>query len=615
MHRICAHSMRIPILASLVMPAVLSATSVVHAGEDPGPLAFAVVVTATRQTTRLNDIIADVTVIDREEIEEAGPTTLPQLLSRQPGLHVIDNGGVGKNTSIFLRGTGNGHTLLLVDGVPFGSATGGTPSLHNLPLSQIERIEILRGPASSLYGSDAIGGVIQVFTRRGTGPAKLNAYAGIGSHRTAEAQAGVSGASGPWSYSFAASSYSTGGVSVAADPVRYRITASSVPNADADGYRNTAYSGRATYQLAAGHEVGATVLEASSRNAYDGGGALVDAYNRDKSRVYGVHLRNRLSEDWTSTLRWGLSEDNATNFAPARTQFATTQTQWTWQHDVRLPVGSLLLAVENLDQAVTSTTNYAVKNRTVRSLIAGYQGSVGAHSWQAALRHDDNSQFGGRSTGSLGYGYRFATEWQVRAAMGTAFKAPSFNQLYFPGFGNAALKPEEARNREASLNWERGGQQAALTLFDNRITNMIPSSVAVNIGQARITGTSLAYGVSLAPWRADAALDLMRPVDETNGNRLQRRPSEMLKLALSYAPGPWKAGGEITAIGRRYDTTTQTRAMGGYSVTNLFAAYQLAKDWAFEGRINNLFDRVYENAWAYAVPDRTVFVGLRYTPE
>lgn len=575
----------------------------------------AVVVTATRQATRISEVIADVSVIDRETIEQAGPTTLPELLARQPGLHVVDNGGPGKTASVFLRGTSSGHALLLVDGIPLGSATTGSPSLHNLALSQIERIEILRGPASSLYGSDAIGGVIQIFTRRGAGPARVNAYIGIGSNNTREAQASVSGGNGPWSYSFGASRLTTGGFSVAADPVRYQTANFALPNTDADGYRNTSYSGHVVHKFAEGQEIGATLLEAISHNLYDGGGPLVDAYNDDKTRVYGVQLRSRINAIWTSTLRWGLSEDNSTTFAPARSQFATAQTQWTWQHDVLLPVGSLMLAAESLDQSVTSTTNYAIKARTVRSLIAGYQGDIGAHSWQAALRRDENSQFGGRSTGSLAYGYRFAAEWQARIASGTAFKAPSFNQLYFPGFGNVNLKPEDARNLEAGFNWERGGQRASLTWFDNRISNLIAGFPVVNIGKARITGNSLAYGLAQRAWRADVGLDLMRPVDEANGRRLQRRPAETAKLALTYAPSFWKAGGEITAVGRRYDTTTQTRAMGGYAVVNLFAAREVAMDWTLEGRINNVFDRVYENAWAYAVPGRQIFVGLRYAPK
>ena len=582
-----------------------------------------VVVTATRQATRVNEVIADVAVIERAAIEQAGSTTLPELLSRQPGLHIVSNGGPGKATSVFMRGTSATHTLLLVDGMPLGSVTAGSPSLNNLPLSQIERIEILRGPASSLYGSDAIGGVIQIFTRRGEGPAQANAYLGIGSQNTRETQAGVSGGVRPWSYSFTASRLTTDGFDVAADPLRFRTSQGSAPNRDADGYRNTSYSGRVVHKLAEGHEIGATLLEASSRSAFDSGGVLVDAYNNDKTRVHGLHLRNRISDIWTSTLRWGTSEDKSESYAPTRSLFATTQRQMTWQNDLRLPVGKLLLALENLEQSVDSTTSYAVRNRSVRSLVAGYQGSMAAHSWQVALRRDNNSQFGSRSTGSFAYGYRLAPEWQARIASSTAFKAPSFNQLYFPAFapfpafGNPDLKPEEARNLEAGINWERGGQSASLTAFDNRISNLIASSAAgtaVNIGKARITGTSLAYGLAQGLWRGDAGLDLMRPVDETNGNRLQRRPAGMAKLSLSYAPGGWRTGGEVTAVGRRYDTTTQTRAMGGYAVANLFAAWEMDKGWTLEGRINNLFDRVYENAWGFAVPDRQIFVGLRYAP-
>lgn len=575
----------------------------------------AVIVTATRVPTRINEVIADVTVIDRAAIEQAGPATLPELLARQPGLHVVDNGGRGKTASIFMRGTGSAHALLLVDGVPLGSATTGQPSLHNLPLSQIERIEILRGPASSLYGSDAIGGVIQVFTKRGEGPARFTAYAGIGSNATREAQAGVSGSSGPLSYSFSAAHYTTDGFNVAADPQRFNTINFSLPNPDDDGYRNTALSGRLVYEVAKGHQVGATILEAKSRNHFDRGGPTVDAYNNDKTRAYGVFLRNRLNDVWTSELRWASSEDWSESFAPVRSLFATTQTQWIWQNDFRLPVGKLLVAVENKAQQVDSTTAYSVMKRDVNSLVLGYQGNVGAHSWQTALRRDDNSQFGAETTGSLGYGYHITAAWQARAALGTAFKAPTFNQLYFPSFGNTNLKPEKARNREVGLHWQQGGQHASVTHFDNRITDLIEGFPVTNTGKARIKGISLAYGLKHGVWTLDTGLDLMRPINEATGDRLQRRPAEMLKLAVTYAPEDWKVGGEINSAGRRFDTTTEGRPMHGYGVANAFASKALGKDWSLEGRINNLFDRVYENAWAYAVPGRELFVGLRYQPK
>ena len=595
--------------------ALMAATAPLAAGSFAQADEAAVMVTATRQPARINELLADVTVIDREAIEQAGPTTLPELLARQPGLHVIDNGGPGKSASLFIRGTSATHALLLVDGVPLGSATTGSPSLHNLPLSQIERIEILRGTASSLYGSDAIGGVVQVFTRRGDGPPRFTAHAGAGTHGTTEAGAGVSGSDGRLSYSLSAADYRTKGFNVAADASRYRTANSTVPSDDADGYRNRAVTGRLAWALTDDHELGVNLLEATSRNAYDSGGATVDAYSNDRTRVAGLALRSRLAEHWTSTLRWGQSEDDSTGFAPARSQFATTQRQLTWQHDVRLPVGTVLLAAENLEQAVTSTTNYALTRRTVRALVAGYQGHWQSHSWQTSLRRDDNSQFGGRTTGTLAYGYRFAPDWQWRIATGTAFKAPTFNQLYFPNFGTAGLAPEEARNRETGLNWERGSRRLGLTWFDNRIRNLIAtvSNRATNIGRARITGTSLTASATAGSWMLDAGLDLMRPVDETNGNRLPRRPAQLLKLAATRATADWKLGGELVAVGRRYDTTTQTRAMGGYAVLNLTAARLLSRDWAVEARLNNLAERVYENAWAYAVPGRVLFVGLRYT--
>ena len=418
-----------PFRITIAATAMLSAFSV-YASEATD--SAAVVVTATRQPARINEQLADVTVIEREAIEQAGTTTLPELLSRQAGIQVINNGGLGKASSIFMRGTNAGHTLLLVDGIPLSSATLGSPSFSNLPLSQIERIEILRGPASSLYGSDAIGGVIQIFTKQGAGPLRPEAFVGFGSYGTREEQAGLSGGTDMWSYSLRASHLKSDGINVASDPVRYKQANYTLPNPDNDPYRNTSWSGRLAFRPAAGHELGVTLLTADSKNNYDGGGPTVNAYSDDITRAWTAYSRNRLNGIWTSTLRYGESKDRSENFAPGRSLFATDQTQWIWQQDVKLPVGKLLLAAEYLRQNVDSTTDYTIKERTVRSLIAGYNGNWGNHSWQISQRHDDNSQFGSKTTGSLAYGYRLTAEWQARAAYGTAFKAPSFNQLYYP---------------------------------------------------------------------------------------------------------------------------------------------------------------------------------------
>lgn len=601
-----------PFRIATLTAAVFAAFSV-HASEETD--LGAVVVTATRQPTRINEQLADVTVIDREAIEQAGATTLPNLLSRQPGVQIANNGGLGKSSSIFLRGTNSGHTLLLVDGIPLGLATLGSPSLTNLSLSQIERIEILRGPASSLYGSDAIGGVIQIFTKQGAGPLRPEAFFGAGSYGTREARAGLSGGTEMWSYSLRASHLKSDGINVASDPVRYQQANFSLPNPDNDPYRNTSWSGRLAFRPAAGHELGATLLTADSKNHYDGGGPTVDAYSNDTTRAWTVYSRNRLAEVWTSTLRYGESKDHSESFSPGRSLFATVQKQWAWQNDVKLPLGSLMLAAEHLSQNVDSTTSYTVKERTVRSLIAGYNGNLGNHSWQLSQRYDDNSQFGGKTTGSLAYGYRIHADWQARAAYGTAFKAPSFNQLYFPGFGNVNLKPEFAKNREVGLNWNHANQRAGITWFDNRIENLIQGFPVSNIGRARITGTSLNYGLTYGAWNVDASIDLMKPINQDNGYRLQRRAAQMGKLSMSYTPGPWTLGAELDAAGDRFDTTTQTRPLEHYEVVNLHGSYKLDHDWTLEGRVNNLFDKVYETAWGYAQPRANVFIGVRYAPK
>ncbi|MBT9461033.1 MAG: TonB-dependent receptor [Rugosibacter sp.] len=612
------HPFRITVLTTAIL-----ATFVVHAREeetDPG----AVVVTATRQPTRINEQLADVTVIEKETIEQAGATTLPELLSRQPGVQLVTNGGLGKESSIFIRGTNAGHTLLLVDGMPLGSATKATPSFTNLPLSQIERIEILRGPASSLYGSDAIGGVIQVFTKQGAGKLQPEIFVGAGSYGTFEAQAGVSGGTEQWSYSLRASKLETDGMNVAAGPVRF----GSNYNPDSDPYQNTAWSGRLAFRPAAGHELGVTLLNTDSTNHYDGAKPPVDSYSNDTNRAWTAYSRNQLAQIWTSTLRYGESKDWSESFAPGRSLFATEQKQWTWQNDIKLPLGSLMLATEHLRQNVESTTNFKLKNRTVDSFIAGYNGNWENHSWQISQRYDDNSQFGGKTTGSLAYGYRLNTDWQARAAYGTAFKAPSFNQLYSPNTsfytGNPDLNPEFAKNREVGLNWNHKHQRASITYFDNRIENLIinaafppPASKLKpkNINRARITGTSLSYGLTYGAWNADAGLDFMKPIDQSTGNRLPRRAAKIGKLSVSYAPGPWTLGAELNAVGDRFDTATQTKPLDQYEVVNLYGSYKLGQDWTLEGRVNNLFDKVYETAWSYAQPRANVFLGVRYAPK
>lgn len=585
-----------------------------------------IVVTATRTPTRASDQLADITTIDRDEIERAGATTLPQLLSMQPGLQIAPQGGPGKIADIFIRGTSSGHTLLLVDGVPIGSLTLGAPSLSHMPLNQIERVEILRAPASGLYGSDALGGVVQIFTRKGEGSLKPEASVGFGSYGTSQVGAGLSGESEGLSYSLRASEFRTRGFNMASDSTRFQQSNNALPHHDRDGYSNTSWSGRLAFRPAPGHEVGVTALTADSRNKFDSGGdTAIDGRNDDETTVWSIYSRNRFHPGWTSTLRYGQSIDRFKTwdmdwniFAAAWQHWESRQDLLSWQNDIRLPVGTLMLATEHLRQNVDSTTAYTVRERKVSSQVIGWQGQLGKHNWQVSQRYDDNSQFGGKASGGFSYGYRLTPEILMRGAAGTAFKAPTFNQLYWPdtgfGGGNPNLQPEIAKNREAGLEWSRGSARVAWTHFDNRIRNMISGWPAVNIGRARITGDSVVGSHAWGAWSAQVSVDLMKPINEVTGDRLQRRAAQLGKGRVAYAPEPWGVGMEVSVVGKRYDTTTQTRPMGRYELINLFGHYRIDRSLTLEGRIDNLTDKTYETAWGYANPGVTVFVGLRYAP-
>ena len=599
---------RIKALAAL-LPTLVITPSTATQNLDP------VVVTATRQPTRISESLADVTVLERSDIEKASGSTTLELLARQPGLQLSNSGGSGKASSIFIRGTEARHTLLLVDGVPLSSATLGTPSLADIPLAQIERIEIVRGATSAVYGSDALGGVIQIFTRRGTGPLKGDAFIGAGTQNTQEYSAGLSGGNETVSGSMRISHFTTDGFNAASDPVRYNIVNFSRPSPDKDGYYQTAASGNLAVRPLKGHELGITAYAVEGRSRYDGGGPTVNAYADIRNTVMSGYSRNQFTNIWQSTLRYGRSEDSSTNFAPGRTLFETDQNQWTWENQVALPVGNLLAGYEYLEQNVSSTTSYTVDHRTVRSPFLGYSLKLANHRFQLSGRHDDNSQFGHKNTGNLAYGYQFSKELGAHGSIGTAFKAPTFNQLYFPGYGNPSLKPEEALNREIGLTWQATGHRLGIVYFDNRITDLIPVFPVMNINKASIRGTSLSYQGAMGPWTLQASTDLMKPRDESTGKNLPRRADQTGIVALSYATGPFNAGAEVQGVGARYDDAANTRRMGGYALLNLFGSYKIANDWRIEARINNVFDKEYETAWAYAQPGMNAFVGIRYNPK
>ncbi|MXR36380.1 TonB-dependent receptor domain-containing protein [Craterilacuibacter sinensis] len=603
-------------LVSLALsPALFAGQTTVQAEE--------VVVTATRTATPVSKVLSDVTVITREEIEETGATQLTELLARQPGVEVASNGGMGTSSSVFMRGANSNHTLILVDGMRIVSASAGTTALQQIPLDLIDRVEILRGPASSLYGADAIGGVIQIFTRKGEGAPKFSANLGFGERGTTIAGMGINGKVADTAFGINLSHQSTNGFSAQS---ANSDSEWGLHNPDRDAYRENAYSAYLTQTLAAGHTLTVRSFQTSSNVEYD-----VSEVNQDeiRGRLSGqsIELQNKLTDIWSSTLRFARTQDKQEGFDDGQMDiraslFDTTQNEWLWQNDVATKLGALQLGLVHTEQNVDGVASYmpngfTVTRRTNKAAFAGYTGDFGPHLLQASLRHDDNSQFGGKTTGQVSYGYRFADGWLARAGYGTAFQAPTFNNLYGSYKPNPNLKPEEATNYEAGLRWTNAGHRAELTWFQNTIDNLIIyQGMSNNMGavnrDARIEGVTLAGESSMGALTLSGSATWQDPEDRNTGKQLLRRAHAFGQVNVSYDWGRWISGAEYHVTASRPDYGAE---LPGYAKLNLYADMKLAREWTATARIENVADRDYENAYGYNTGGRTWFVGVRYQPK
>ena len=573
-----------------------------------------VVVTGSRQPQALDDAISDITVIDREQLEAQGTRTLGEVLAHVPGIQRSANGGPGTASNIFIRGAEARHTLLLIDGVPYASATLGTAVWDTLPLDQIERVEILRGPAAALYGSSALGGVVQIFTRQGAQGFAPNAAVRLGSQRTEEVSTGLAGGRGPWTYSLQGQHFQTGGFSATNAKVPFGSF-----NPDNDPFRQSSLSGRARLKFNENWSLSTGLLFSDGLVHFDDGPGR-DTRTAQRTAQFSTSLEGRIREGWTSTLRLATNTDtsDAIEAAFLPSNFQTVTKQRLWQNDVVTSVGTLLAGLESVRQSVDSSTAYAVTERAINSFLLGLTGQSGPHHWQGNLRRDENSQFGGATTGSLGYGLDLSSEWRITASHGTSFVAPSFNQLYYPGFGNPNLQPERGRSSELGLRWIGASQSLKFTVFDNRIRGFFdPTNPAAVISQARIQGQSLAWEARWTNVTFNAGVDLLRPRNESNGLRLPRRADQQLTLAGSQRIGAADWGATLLAVGDRFDDSVNTPAkrLPGYATLDLYGNYRLQPGWTLEGRVNNLAGRVFETAYGYNQPGRQLFIGLRYAPK
>jgi len=576
------------------------------------------VVTAGRLEQRLVDSLRSVVVVTARDIESSGQLSLAQVLQQFGGVETATSGGIGSATSIFLRGSNSSHALVLVDGVRVSSATLGTTAIENIPLAQIERIEIVSGPASGLYGSDAIGGVIQIFTKGSRKSSDASVLAGIGTDNTRTLRAHLGGAEGDTSYSLAAGYFETDGHDATRPTISFDRH-----NPDDDGYRNTNVSAKLSHRFGERHEIGAAVLHSDGRTKFDNGLATDDRTEQALTTV-SAFSRNRLTDRWESIVRLARGRDDSDSIGSFPDRFRTDQDQALWQNTFRFEGQSIVAGLEYLGQEVDATTAYEGTKRTVRSAFAGYVGEFGGHALEASLRRDDNSQFGSPTTGSIAYGYQLAKGARLRALYGEGFHAPSFNDLYYPGFGNPDLKPEQSKSAEIGLQLEGAGQRLSATAFDNRIEDLIvfffdPDTQffgPANLAKARIRGVDLAWEGRLADIRLRAKGTFQDPVSDDTGKQLPRRAKQFGSFLASRSIGAWTLGAEVVASAHRFETADESPSarMAGYAIANLTASWAFAQGWQADLRWNNVADKGYEQVQGYRTPGSNVFLSLKWTP-
>ncbi len=573
----------------------------------------AVVVTAQRVAKAAEETLAQITIINREEIESVGLISLADLLQRRAGVEIRSTGGPGQPSGVFIRGASSTHTLVLVDGLRVGSSSAGSTAFENIPLDLIERIEVVKGARSALYGSDAIGGVIQIFTRadRAKQPV-LRADVSTGSYGTAVINAG----------------YTTNinNTSVAIEAGYQRVNAPSATNPgagsytynpDRDAYENTHYSLKLLQRLWQGETVALRLWQSLGKTKFDDG-PTGDPSN--KQTLTGVSLvsENQLANFWKSHLVIGQTSDDIKTTSSYPSTFKTTQNQYSWQNDLITPAGAASFGIERREEKLSGTTSYSTSKRITNAAFASLEQKVDAQTLAVNARYDHEAQFGNRTTGSATWGYQLWKDELIYLSTATAFHAPSFNDLYYPGYSNPTLKPERSKTIEYGWRVTSKAYRLNLAVFENRIKDLITfdgtTNQPQNTNSARIRGWELGIDTALLglDWRG--RVTVQKPIDTATNFQLRNRAKVYGTLGASKTIGTWDIGIDAVASDARFDSANQApqSRLVGYALFNTHVRYRPDREWTIELAGNNITNQNYTLVKGYNQLGRQLQLTIRY---
>lgn len=577
-----------------------------------------IVVTATRVAQTVDATLAGVSVITRTDIDASGASDLLDLLRLQPGVDLSRTGGGGQQTSVFLRGSNPNHVLVLVDGVRVASANTGGFAWEQLPLDAVERVEIVRGPRASYWGSDAMGGVIQIFTRRLEGP-RL-ALRG-GSYGDARGSAGMGAWQGGEGFSVQAGlrhlrGYSATNAGLCSGPDDPYCSF----DPDDDGYRSKNLAAQGALRVGS-QRLSASLLRNDAEVAYDRGRSFAI------EQAAAVNIEGDLVAGWSH--RIGLSQYREDLRSPdIGALFLSRRAGLSWTNTLQLAPGQQLVAgLDLLHERGENRDLYAGSalyrdRRDNSAVFAGWQAHAGAWNGEVAGRYDANSEFGGHTTASAAVGLDTSERSRLTASVGSAFHGPNLNEQFNPGYGgyyagNPDLQPEASRTAELSWGWRPDAVQSWETrAYRSRVRNLIaytgPKSRAENTAHAQIDGVELSYALHLAAWRVGANTTWQDARDTDNDAELLRRPRHKLAATLERQfSADFSLGAELQAVGRRKDYGAD---LGGYALLNLRAGWRATPDWQVNARLENLTDRDYALEQGFNTAGRSAWLELVWQP-
>jgi vitamin B12 transporter len=610
---------------SLICLALVTA-NVALAADDKSTVDEELLVTATRTEQPVFKALASVSVLTEEDIRRAQAPSVIELLDTLPGVDSKHSGGRGSDASIYLRGSESDHVLVLVDGVRTAGATSGTTALQSIPVENIEKIEVVRGPRSSLYGAEAIGGVIQIFTKKGTKDFQGSVMAEYGSHDLSKTSVSTRGQLG-------GTRYSVNGVYEETDGIDRTIKSGSA-NDDRDGYREKYWSASLDHSFGNDIVVGASINRNDNENDFDGGGK---DYTESVIESRNGYISFPISQDLKVKLAASRFRDTQETFGTSPGVFETVRKTREVQVDYQISEAQLItVGYEYFNDEVDSTKDFESKERDNEALFVQYQGSFGRLNTSASVRKDDNEAFGNKYTRSFSVGYELQENLMASLSYGTAFKAPTFNDLYYPleAFpawppfapyeysGNPDLKPEESESIEFMLRGNSGTASWHFSLYKTKVDNLIELVTLIdtpallkqtvdNISKAEILGGELGARFNVLGVTVNTAVSYVDPRNEETDDMLPNRARGKVNVDLSRSFGDLELILAWQAQSHRFNTTGNRSA--GYNTVDFRASYQVTPELVVSAKVENLFDKHYRFDPKFETEGQTASVSARYT--